>query len=192
MKRFAYTSLVLVALLAAPGCGEDEAPTEANASEPVTPPENPERELPTAGAPQDDDHEAPPPPDDYVREDRVTNSETDGECCVVEFAYAPPRPQEVEAARLRGNLFPLDTADGVLLQESDGIWSGEACLGLEQPGTYHYELSLQTVGSDQTFLSNAHNRYAPTTTEAGELVNLWVPADDCASIDLGVHAQTSD
>ena len=47
-------------------------------------------------------------------------------------------------------------------------------------------------GSDDPFLSIRHNPYVATTSHAGEVVNAWTPADDCASIDLTVHAKTSE
>jgi hypothetical protein len=178
----------LVLLVGAVACGDD---SQDDSQKPVTPPDNPERNLPTLGGPSGDaGYDAPPERDAYVREDRV-RQDTGAECCPVTFAFAPRDPAEVEEAVLRGSLYPLDTAEGVPLQETDGVWTGQACLAPDQYGTYHYELGLET-GGDELFVSIAHNPHAPTTTVAGELVNEWVAADDCASIDVAVHAQTSE
>ena len=190
MRRFVLRSLFLVAFVAAIGCGGDEEPTENSGA--VEPPENPERALPTMGGPQDEDFEEPPPPDEYVREDYVSGGGTVGECCPVVFAFAPGNSEEVEEALLRGDLFPLNTADGVPLTETDGVWSGEACLAPDQFGTYYYELGLRSAFTDELFLSITYNPFAPTTTAAGEVVNVWVPEDDCASLDVSVHAQTGE
>lgn len=185
MRRFASSSMVLVALLAVVACGDEPEKTE----DAVTPPAPSERNLPTVGAPQNDEHEAPPPPEEYVPEDPVEQPE--GECCPVTFALAPSTSEVVQGAELRGSIFPLDGAEGVPLQETDGVWSGEACLAPDQFGTYHYELALETEG-DEPFLSITYNPFAPTTETGGAVVNAWVPGDDCASIDVMVHAKTSE
>lgn len=192
MRRFIlskHSLVVLVALVAALGCGDgDVAPVDSGA---VDPPENPERELPTAGGPEDDDFEAPEPPPEYERDDYVTGGPEE-ECCPVVFAFAPDNPQEVQSALLRGTLAPLRGQEGLELQESDGVWSGEACLPPEEYGTYHYELGLRSAGAGDPFLSTAYNPYAPTAPVNGQLVNAWIPGDDCAAVDVAVHAQISE
>lgn len=188
MRRFgeAGTILLVCALMGA-ACGDDDG----TSNEPVTPPELPERSFPVAGGPEDGDWEEPPPPEEFVPEDRVSEGSED-ECCPVTFRYLPEVPPAgVESATLRGSLYPLNTADGVALTVTDGVWSGEACLAPDEFGTYYYALELRTSG-EETFPTTGHNRYAPTTTAAGEIVNLWAPADDCASIDASVHAKTSE
>jgi hypothetical protein len=185
MTRFARISISLVALVALVACGDEPEKSEDT----VTPPAPTERDLPTVGAPQDDEHEEPPPQEEYVPEDPVEQPE--GECCPVTFALAPSTAERVQEAVLRGSLFPLDGAEGVPLQETDGVWSGEACLAPDQPGIYHYELSLETDG-DEPFLSTTYNPYAPTTEAGSEVVNAWIPDEDCASIDVAVHAKTSE
>lgn len=190
MRRLFLSGCCLVALGAALGCGGgDVAPVDTGADEP---PENPERELPTAGGPEDDDFEAPPPPEDYERDDYVSGGAEDGECCPVVFAYAPDDPAEVESAVLRGNLSPLNSSEGIALDESDGVWSAEACLAPEQYGTYHYELGLRSAGGNEPFLSTAYNPYAPTAPVNGQIVNAWIPGQDCAAVDVSVHAQVSE
>jgi hypothetical protein len=186
MRRIASSSIVLVALVALVACGDEP---QDDTDQPVTPPAPNERNLPTVGAPQDDEHEEPPPPEEHVPEDPVELP--DGECCPVTFALAPSTTEVVQEVVLRGSLFPLDAAEGVALQESDGVWSGEACLAPDQVGIYHYELSLETEG-DEPFLSQAHNPYAPTAESDGEIVNALIPADDCEAFDAAIHAQTSE
>lgn len=189
MRRFLWSKVLIVALLMAFGCGTSEEPSE-NAGA-VEPPANPQRALPTAGGPEDDDFEEPPPAEQYERDDFVSGG-AHGECCAVTFAFAPSIPEEVQDIRLRGTLFPLNGEEGLALEENDGIWSQEACLGPHQFGTYYYELSLLSPFGDESFLRTAHNPYAPTTAVAGELVNGWFPGEDCESLDLAVHGQTSE
>jgi hypothetical protein len=165
-------------------CGDDSDGSNA----PVTPPEQVERPIPTVGAPDTDEWEEPPPPDEFVPEDRVDGS-GEGECCMVTFAYAPPRPEEVGTAVLRGSVFPINVAEGVALTETDGVWTGDACIAPDEYATYYYDVGLRT-GSDELFPVVRHNTFAPTTSVNGEIVNFWEPGDDCASLDIMVHSTT--
>jgi hypothetical protein len=178
--------LVLVAATSLLACGDDSEGSNA----PVTPPERIERPIPTVGAPDTDEWDEPPPPEEVVPEDRVDGAGSE-ECCMVTFSYAPPRPEEVGAAVLRGSGFPLNATEGVALTESEGVWTGEACIAPGEYATYYYDVGLRTA-SDELFGVVRHNPFAPTTSVNGEIVNFWEPGDDCGSLDVAVHAKTSE
>lgn len=189
MNRHVFILLVLAAAMAAPACGGDD---DGGGDEAVIPPDVGSRHLPTKGAPSADaGWDAPPPEDAYVPPDHHQGDQANGECCPVTFAYAPTNPAAVDSMVLRGSAYPLDGADGVALTETDGVWSGEACMAPDYVGVYWYDVSLKT-GSDQTFESTAYNPYVATTDYAGDVVNAWTAADDCASLDADIHSKTSD
>jgi hypothetical protein len=188
-RQNAHFGLIVIASIAfgaGAACGDDGGAS----NEPVTPPETPDRSLPVTGAPETDDWEAPPPEDPFVPEDRVTEG-SEQECCTVVFAYQPEFPEQVQSAVLRGNVFPLDVHEGVVLAEADGVWSGEACLAPDVYATYYYDVALETP-SGGVFPAVEHNPVAPTAEWRGEIVNAWLPGDDCASIDVAVHAETAE
>lgn len=177
--------LVLAAGGLVVACGDDsEGP-----SGPVTPPELNERPLPVLGGPDDEEFEEPTPPEEFVPEDRVEGA-GEGECCMVTFAYTRDFPEEIGTAVLRGSMYPLNSEEGIELTEADGVWSGEACLAPGEYGTYYYDVGLNT-GSGELFMTIDYNPYVPKTEWQGEFVNVWTPADDCASLDLSIHAQTT-
>ncbi len=186
MNRRIFIVLMLAAGLAAPACGGDNSGN----NKAVTPPDVGSRQLPNSGPPAADaGWDAPPPRDAYVPNAHI-NTDASGECCPVTFAYAPTNPEQVDSMVLRGSASPLDTADGIAMTEDNGVWSAEACIAPDYVGVYYFEVALKTGGDP--FMSVAHSPYVPTTNQAGDVVNTWATADDCASIDTSVYAQTSD
>jgi len=184
-------TLLLIAAFAAPACGDDDPDYKVEA---VSPPDNPDRELPALGPPQGD-HQVPDIGVEEGDAEQVSASgDSDaGECCPVRFAVADPYEGEDEAyALLRGTIAPLHTEEGVELTFADGEWSATACVPAASVGVYYYEFGLSTDTDGEYFVETRVNPYVETTEGPEGLANLWTSAADCASLDAQVHARTSD
>lgn len=174
-------------------CGDDPEPKVVKtAPEPVTPPEVAERKLPTLGGPDGDFGEAPP--EQPVDSDPGVYRDVMGkpECCMVTFSLRDDTLEDVERARLRGDLAPLDSGEGVTLTRTGDVWSAEVCVSPLYQGSYYYEFGLTPDMGDELYIATRHNPFVSFEESTAGTVNLWSPAEDCASLDASIHSKTSE
>jgi hypothetical protein len=190
--RRPVTSACFLLLLSACGGGAD-----ADDQGPVTPPDNPARELPTVGGPPADAEFVEP--DISYREPDFGNAADLGDpepvCCEVRFAIPDRDGNENEVSGvLRGSRRPLRTADGegIPVRYANGQWGATVCVPPGFDGTYYYEFALPSSTEGVYFMDRRVNPYVETTDDGGELVNVFEPADSCDQLDASVHSKLSE
>ncbi len=198
----AVITLVAAALLScaalASACGGDDN-GNIYSGKAVTPPDNPERNLPSMGAP-DNDAGHPFPDIGVADADSPQNAgqgETDAgqgaDCCPITFAINDPHPDVTATwGHLRGTIAPLDTPDGVELTLDTGVWSAQACVPPDSVGTYHFEFAYPSDNGGQDYVESDTSPYVPVTNGPDGAANQWHTVEDCASLDTAIYAKTSD
>lgn len=196
-------TLFLAAMLAAAACGGDDGGGD-NSSEAVTPPEDVDRGLPTAGPPDGTDFDVPDvgSAGDYDPEefpDAAFAPTTP--CCPTLFVISDENGEEDELwVHLVGDATPLlgDREDpdpelaehpGVDMSYTAGVWSVTVCMPPDYAGSYVYEFAYGVPGQSVVF--QEINPAAPRVESAGEERNTWEAAESCDDIDVSVHGQTA-
>ncbi len=188
MKTQSICLLVLCVMLAA--CGDDAASDNG----PVTPPDNPNRDLPAKGGP--DGTEEFETPDELFGVEQADPNEqaldavdTTAACCPVTFAILDINGIDDETrVELVGTEAPLATPTSMTY--ADGVWSVEVCMPSSYPGRYHYDFVYEEGELSQTL--DTFNEFAPNQDILGVSENIWIQADTCADAFVDEHSRTSN
>ena len=183
---------MLVFILVMAACGDDSVPN----SDPVDPPDNPERTLPALGPPLGEvDHFDFGTPDTETADvfSEVVVQPDLANCCNVRFALPDPYELDDElSVVLYGDIAGIDAEIGLPLAWADGAWQATACVAINTPGTYQYEVTLPAEGPAGSVSEWATNPYVPTTRSDDGLRNIWSSVDSCNAPELLIHGQTAD